>query len=102
MDRKQELLKLLEDADDNKKILLSKAIDELLYLEEQLEEIRKVPFIIIHPTDKTKQKITASGKAYEKYYQLYLTALKTLNSLLNKDLLDDDDEFDKWLKEQRG
>lgn len=53
-------------------------IEDVLSMEERLQELRKLPFIIVHPTDPTKQKTTPAGKQYKELMQQYILALKAL------------------------
>lgn len=102
MNRKEKLLKIFENVDEDKKILVEQTIEEVLFLEEQLKELKKYPFIKIHPTDVTRQKPTPAGKQYKEFMQSYLNALKVLNSVVSRDTFAEEDDFDKWIKEAKG
>lgn len=102
MNRKEKLLKIFENVDEDKRVLVEQTIEEVLFLEERLIELKKYPFIKVHPTDITKQKSTAAGKQYKEFMQAYLNALKVLNAVVSRDVLGEEDEFDKWLKEAKG
>lgn len=82
MDRKEELVKLFESVDS--KDLIIRSIDEMLFLENQLEALRQVPHIKFHPTNPELQKRTEAGKLYKEYLQQYNNIVKTLCSILNK------------------
>lgn len=84
MSRKEELLKIFNDIDKNKKLLVIKLIDDVVYIEEQMEELRKLPLIKIHPTNNELQKQTVAGKMYKDFLQQYNNCIKTLYSILHK------------------
>lgn len=88
MERKNEILKLFEKIDS--KELLVKSIDDMLFLEDQLEELRKIPHIKYHPTNPSIQKKTEAGKLYKEYLQQYVNLVKTLSSVLYKNDIDSD------------
>ena len=84
MTRKEELQKVFENIDEDKRTLVTKVIDEVVFLEEQLISLKKYPFIKIHPTDPTLQKVTVAGKQYKELLQQYNNSIKLLCSVLNK------------------
>lgn len=102
MDRKENLNKIFEKVDEDKKSLIEPILDEIVFLENKLRELRKLPFIRINPNNPEQQKITAAGKQYKELSQSYLNAIKVLSSVLNKDIQDDDDEFDNFMKQYRS
>lgn len=64
MSRIDELNKIFEGANENVKTIVSPMLDELVFIEEQLKELRTKPFIKYHPNDSTQQKQTPAGKLY--------------------------------------
>jgi hypothetical protein len=89
MERKDEILKLFEKVES--KDLIIRSVDEMLFLESQLEELRKVPHIKYHPEHPEIQKRTEAGKLYKEYLQQYNNLVKTLCSVLNKNDIDNED-----------
>lgn len=85
MTRKDELSKVFENVDNDKKTLISQVIDEAIFLEERLVELKKLPFIKVHPNDPTLQKQTIAGKQYKELSQSYLNAIKILVKCLGAD-----------------
>lgn len=102
MTREQRLRKIFEKVDPSKKELVDNLICHVCFLEKQLEELCKYPFIKIHPTNSDLQKVTPASKQYKELMQTYNNSIKVLNSILSKDVEDEEDEFDKWLKEARS
>lgn len=60
----------------------------MLFLEDQLEELRKVPHIKYHPKNPSIQKRTEAGKLYKEYLQQYNNLVKSLSSILIKNDID--------------
>ena len=62
MSRRDELLKYVgEDLND----LVSNLVDEMLFLETKLEELKKYPFLQVHPKDAAVQRATPAAKQYK-------------------------------------
>ena len=87
--RREDIIKLFDKVDS--KELLIRCIDDLLFLETQLEELRKVPHIKYHPVNKELSKRTEAGKLYKEYLQQYNNLVKILSSVLYKNDVDVDD-----------
>lgn len=59
-------------------------VDEMVFLEGQLDFLRTKPLIKFHPTNPELQKPTAAGKLYKEYLQQYNNIVKTLSSVLRR------------------
>ena len=81
MGRREELLNCFKDVSEEKKLIVSNLIDEFLFLEEQLEALRKKPMTKTHPKDKQRVKPTPIAKMYKELLQQYTNAAKILLSL---------------------
>lgn len=81
-ERKEELLKICSGLDPETLKLVNPLIEQLIFLENQLNYLRKLPFIITKPGDDTKQKVTPAYKQYKDLSQTYLNALKLINQTL--------------------
>lgn len=84
MNRKQELLKIFEQVEDTKGIIMP-MIDDVVFLEQQLDELRKLPFIRVNPKDTSMQKTTPAAKQYKELLQQYNNCIKILTGILRKD-----------------
>lgn len=84
MTRREKLDEIFKDIDENKKDLISPLLDDVVFLEEQMEKLKKMPFIQVHPSDPTKQRVTKASKLYKEQSQSYMNAIHILSSLLNK------------------
>lgn len=93
MTRREELLKAI----DGNEILIP-VIDEIVFLEEELEELRKLPHILVHPKDKTKQKATPAAKMYKEKIQQYSLLIKILLKATGTDETEEDSPLREWIK----
>lgn len=84
MDRKEELLKAFEEVDEGIKDIVVPMIDDVVFLEEQLRDLRRLPLLRIHPTDPTKQQATPAAKMYKEFLQQYNNCIKILCGVLNR------------------
>ncbi len=78
MTRAEELHGVFKDLDESKKIIVSNLIDEVVFLEGQMTELKKHPLIKYHPTNPDLQKITAAGKQYREFLQTYTNIIDKL------------------------
>ena len=84
----------------NNKIKVAQLVDEVLYIEEQLKALKKLPFIKVHPKDPTRQKATQASKQYKELLQQYNNTLRLLYRI-NGDFGEEGDEespLRKWAK----
>lgn len=84
MSRQEELNNIFKDIDDNTKKLIKPLIQEVIFLEDKMTELKKIPFIRINPKDNSQQKTTPAFKQYKECSQSYMNAIRILCSLLNK------------------
>lgn len=82
MNRQEELESITKNLDKDTKILIKPLIEQVLFVEEKLNYLQTLPFIVVHPTDLRKQKPTIAYKQYKDLSQTYLNSLKLLNSVL--------------------
>ena len=78
MNRADELHRIFEGVDEGKRAIVNKLIDEAVYLETQMTELKKYPFIKFHPSNPNLQKITAAGKQYREFLQTYTNIVDKL------------------------
>lgn len=98
MSRKQELQNLFQDVAAEQKQLVDRLLDEVVFLENEMLELRKLPFIRTHPDDQSKQKPTTAARLYKECSQSYMNAIRILLSILNKTESTAQDELLKLLK----
>lgn len=96
MTRKEELLKLFEDIDN--KSLIENLIDDFIFLEEQLKELRKLPMIKVHPTNPEIQKPTPASKMYKETLQQMNNTVRTLAGFIRHDEGEGESPLEAYLK----
>lgn len=85
MTRADELKKLCADLDDAAKAATAQLIDEIVFLEERLRELRQFPFIAVNPKNPAQQKPTPASKQYKEFLQQYNNCIKILLSVVGKE-----------------
>lgn len=83
-DRKKELEKIIEGIDEDVKTIVTPMLDDMVFLENMLKNLRRLPFIKVHPEDKTIQKPTIAAKQYKELLQQYNNCVKILCGVLGK------------------
>ena len=101
MTRLEELQTIFEKVDEDKALVIAPLLPQVVFLEERLRELQKVPHIRIHPKNPARQEITAAGKQYKEMMQSYLNAVKVLQMTLGRYAVEEKDAFDEWLQENQ-
>ena len=96
MDRKKELLNQLPD--DATRKMMEPLIDDIVFLEETLYALKRLPFIRVSDKDSNRQKATPAAKQYKELLQQYNNSLKVLRSAMNKTDGEEESELRKWFK----
>lgn len=68
INRKEELQKVFSELDESAKQIVFPMIDDVVFLEKQLAELKKYPFISINPANKAQQKATAARKTIQRIF----------------------------------
>lgn len=77
MDRKQEFLSLLKSG-GNDEMKARQLIDEIVFLEQKMNELKQMPFISCNPKNPAQQKSTAAAKQYKEFLQQYNNSMRLL------------------------
>ena len=93
MSRKEELLSVVGE-----NITLVPLVDEVVFLEKKLDELKKLPFLKVHPNDPTRQKATPAQKQYKELLQQYSNIIKILAKVNGIDEQDEESPLRKWVK----
>ena len=101
MSRRDELVKLIPD--DSKDLMIP-MVDEVLFLEERLTELKKLPFIQVNPKDSMQQRSTPAAKQYKEFLQQYINCIKSIEYVIYKDKRLQGEEIEesplrKWMRE---
>lgn len=89
MDRKTQILEYVKKIRPDDVELLSPLINDVVFLEDRLKELRNFPFIETHPSNIEKHRATPASKMYKELLQQYNNAIKTI---VIKTGVDDGDE----------
>lgn len=101
MTRLEELQTIFEKVDEDKASVIAPLLPQVVFIEERLRELQKVPHIRIHPKNPARQEITAAGKQYKELMQSYLNAVKVLQMTLGRYAVEEKDAFDEWLEQNQ-
>ena len=101
MDRKSEFLSLLKDGKRDE-LKARQLIDELVFLEKQMQDLKKYPFIAVNPKNPAQQKPTAASKQYKELLQQYNNSLRLLLRITG-DIGETEEEspLRAWLKSRK-
>lgn len=99
----KELLKLTEifaDVEESKKKLVEGLIEDAAFLKSEnhklKEVLREIGMVNFHPQQKHLQKPVEAAKQYLKNVNSYAVIIKTLNGVLNKNIIEDDDDMSEF------
>lgn len=96
----ERLRSLFSSLDENKMELVQELIQQASFMKVELrdlqDQIRKHGSVQF--SSKGGQRQTESAKYYTKLLNTYSTVIKTLNSILGKNVTEQDDAFDEFLK----
>lgn len=92
MTRKEELLKAVDND-----ITLTPLVEEMVYLESELDSLRELPKIKVHPKDASKQKATPAAKLYKEFLQQYTNVVKILIRATGADENEEESPLRKWM-----
>ncbi|CDE12098.1 hypothetical protein [Ruminococcus sp. CAG:330] len=95
MNRKEELLKLVNDS--NRTTILP-LIDKMIFLENQLEQLEKLPMIKVNPENPMQQKATPAAKLYKEFLQQYTNVVKVISRATSEENEQEESPLRKWVK----
>ena len=98
MSRADELHEIFNGIDESKQKIVSSLIDEAVFLESQMAELKKYPFIKFHPNNPGLQKITAAGKQYREYLQTYTNIIDKLCRIYSREDTEEESPLRAFLK----
>lgn len=101
MSRREELVKVIPPESLE---LVDEVLDEVIFLETQLTELRNLPFIQVNPKNPMQQRNTPAAKMYKELLQQYINCIKMIEYVIYKDKkLEEGEKEDsplrKWAKE---
>jgi regulator of replication initiation timing len=94
------LKELFKDVDPTKAQLVDGLIEDAAFLRAQNIVLRRTleesGMVLVHPNNKTLQKPVEAAKQYLKNVNSYATVIKTLNGVLNKNIVEEDDGLEEF------
>ena len=96
MARKDEIRKILEGAGSEKSLISEKAVDYFIDLEERLDELTKLPFIVVN--DIGEQKSTPASKLYKELMSQYNALLRVFLGLRRDSNGDEESLLETYMK----
>lgn len=97
--RTEELKKIFSEFDPNVQKVVTPLFAEMDFIESQLVELKKKPFIKYHPKDPSVQKQTPAGKLYKDLLAQEKDIVRILCSQLRKQDTDEESPLRKYLRE---
>lgn len=102
----EKLTEIFKEVDEGKQKLVEGLIQDASCLYAENYELRnlinEIGMLKVNPNNRSMQKQTEAGKQYLKNINSYSVIIKTLNGILQKNAIDDDDEFDTWIEEMKN
>lgn len=98
-ERLAEYQRIFADVDEGERGLADKLIFECAYYEEQMEALKKLPFIAVNPKNPNQQRMTAAAKLYKEYATSYMNGIRILLNILRKVETTAQDELLRRLEE---
>lgn len=92
MTRREELLKLTNDP------TITPLIEKMLFLENELEKLEKLPMIKVHPENPEIQKSTPAAKLYKEFLQQYTNIIKVISHATGDENNEEDSPLRKWAR----
>lgn len=98
------LREIFKSVDPAKQRLVGKLIEYAAFTSDEIDKLilmirRDGGTVKIHPTNPGLQKATEAGKQYLKLIGTYSLTIKALNSILTKNAIEEDDEFEQYLNQ---
>jgi hypothetical protein len=101
MTRLEQLQEIVAKVDADKAAVIEPLLSDIIYMENRLDELRKLPHLRVSKKNPELQQITAAGKQYKETMQAYLNALKVVQTTLSRFTVEEQDAFDLWLAENQ-
>jgi regulator of replication initiation timing len=91
---------IFKDVEESKRKLVEGLIEDAAFLKAEndilKQTISKTGMVKIHPEYPDLQKPTEAGKQYLKNINSYSVVIKTLNGVLSKNIIEDDDDMSEF------
>lgn len=94
-ERKAQLIECLKGCSEDAKSIVMPLIDDMCFIENQLDSLRGLPLIIVNPNNTAMQKSTPSAKLYKELLQQYINVVKVVSKAIG---ISSDDEEESPLR----
>ena len=98
LERKEELMKL---ANDSNRTTILPLIDQMIYLENQLDYYRTLPMIKVNQENPMQQKATPAAKLYKEFLQQYTNVVKVISRITTNENDQEESPLRKWANSRR-
>lgn len=75
---------LFKNCDDSERDLVDRLIDEVIFYESQMDQMRALPFVSVNPRNPAQQRRTEASKLYKDLFGQYMNAIRILLNVLRK------------------
>ena len=99
MDRREELRKLVQKTNATAVYPL---IDNMIYLEGELERLKQLPMIRVDDNNPERQKATAAAKLYKEFLQQYTNCVKVIAKAIGDDGTEEESPLRRWVKSRNA
>src|SRR5690625_3344652 len=97
---KKKLTEIFSEVEESKRKLVEGLIEDACFLKSENHDLKvlltKTGMVTIHPSREELQKPVEAARQYLKNVNSYSVIIKTLNGVLNKNILEDDDELSEF------
>jgi len=100
-DRGSQLRDLFKDVDGAREII-DPLINDVVFLEARMEQLRALPQIQVNANNPAQQKATVAFKQYKECLQQYTNCVKILTGILRKDGEEEESPLRLYLKTRAG
>ena len=94
MSRYDELFELV-----NKDIRYQELIKDAVFLEDQCDSLRQLPFVVVNKKNKSIQRATPAAKLYKECLAQYSNIVRILARATDDDSGEEDSPLRKWMNE---
>ena len=98
-ERKAQLNAIFAPIDKSTRDIIDPLLDEVVFMEERLLNLRQLPLISVHPKNPALQRYTPAAKQWKETMQSYMNAIRILCGVLAKTEPSAQDELLKRLEE---
>ncbi|NBI31029.1 hypothetical protein ERL59_18945 [Chengkuizengella sp. YPA3-1-1] len=96
----EKLTEIFKDVEESKRKLVEGLIDDAAYLKAEnvilKEVLLKTGMVKVHPERPELQKPVEAAKQYRQNINSYAVAIKTLSGVLQKNIVEEDDDMDEF------